>query len=136
MPNHVACPLVSRVSQELPCGVGGKLWDGASRVTPDAPENVRAFRWVQSYSRRYGAADVQLFQSGFGNFSSPQNAFIAEQVAMVLQGVWMYNFISKYNPKLEWGAAPFPHPADRPDLARSVVTETRGSQLFGPAGAG
>jgi multiple sugar transport system substrate-binding protein len=102
---------------------GGKLWDGVSRVTPDAPENVRAFRWVQSYSQRYGAADVQLFQSGFGNFSSPQNAFIAEQVAMVLQGVWMYNFISKYNPKVEWGAAPFPYPADRPDLARSSVVD-------------
>ena len=27
---------------------------------------------------------------------------------MELQGVWMYNFINKYNPQLEWGAAPFP----------------------------
>lgn len=102
---------------------GGRLWDEQGRATPDGPENVRAFRWVRSYSEKFGATDLQLFQSGFGNFSSPQNAFISEQVAMVLQGVWMYNFISKYNPNLEWGAAPFPHPADRPDLARSSVVD-------------
>jgi ABC-type glycerol-3-phosphate transport system substrate-binding protein len=102
---------------------GGKLWDGVGRITTDSPENLRAFRWVRSYSERYGAADLQLFQSGFGNFSSPQNAFISEQVAMVLQGVWMYNFITKYNPKVVWGAAPFPRPKDRPDLARSTVVD-------------
>jgi ABC-type glycerol-3-phosphate transport system substrate-binding protein len=66
---------------------------------------------VQSYSKRYGASALQTFQSGFGNFSSPQNAFLSEQVAMELQGVWMHNFIDKYAPNLEWGAAPFPHPA-------------------------
>jgi ABC-type glycerol-3-phosphate transport system substrate-binding protein len=27
---------------------------------------------------------------------------------MVLQGVWMHNFIDKYAPHLEWAAAPFP----------------------------
>lgn len=98
---------------------GGRLWDGKSRVTPTDPANIRAFRWVRSYSEKYGESDLQVFKSGFGTFSSPQNAFIAGKVAMVLQGVWMYNFISKYNPTLEWGAAPFPYPADRPDLKDS-----------------
>lgn len=96
---------------------GGKLWDGKDKITANAPENVRAFEWVQSYSKKYGATDLQSFRSGFGNFASPQNAFLAEKVAMELQGVWMHNFISQYAPKLEWGAAPFPHPANRPDLA-------------------
>jgi len=99
---------------------GGRLWDGHRRLTADAPENIRAFRWVQSYAQTYGPSALQLFKSGFGNFSSPQNAFIDEKVAMVLQGVWMYNFISKYNPKLDWAAAPFPYPAARPDLAFST----------------
>jgi multiple sugar transport system substrate-binding protein len=87
---------------------GGKLWDGKSRITIASDENVAAYRWVQSFSRKYGHSAVQAFQSGFGNFNSPQNAFIHEKVAMVLQGVWMYNFINNHNPKLEWGVAPFP----------------------------
>src|SRR5947199_204040 len=72
---------------------------------------------ITSYATAFGPSALQVFKSGFGNFSSPQNAFIDEKVAMVLQGVWMYNFIDKYNPKLDWAAAPFPYPADRPDLA-------------------
>jgi ABC-type glycerol-3-phosphate transport system substrate-binding protein len=106
------------------CWYGGRLWDGRARITSDSPENVRAFQWVQSYARNYGSKDLQLFQAGFGNFSSPQNAFIDGKVAMVLQGVWMYNYIDKYHPSLEWGAAPFPYPDDRPDLARSTPVGT------------
>lgn len=112
---------------------GGHLWDGHRRITAASPENLRAFHWVQSYSQAYGPSALQLFRSGFGNFSSPQNAFIDEKVAMVLQGVWMYNFISKYNPKLDWAAAPFPYPADRPDLAFSTNVDM--DVLTIPAGA-
>jgi multiple sugar transport system substrate-binding protein len=102
---------------------GGRLWDGRSRITAASPENIQAYRWVQAYSKEYGSSALQLFRSGFGNFSSPQNAFIDEKVAMVLQGVWMYNFVDKYNPKLDWAAAPFPYPANRPDLAQSSVVD-------------
>jgi len=102
---------------------GGRLWDGKSKITADCPENIRAFRWVQSYAKKYDVQDLQVFQSGFGNFSSPQNAFLAEKVAMEIQGVWMYNFIDKYAPHLRWGAAPFPYPARRPDLANSTPVD-------------
>lgn len=95
---------------------GGKLIDG-SRVTAASPENVRAFEWVASYSRKLGVDAVKRFRSGFGNFSSPQNPFLSGKIAMQLQGVWMHNFVEKYAPGMQWGAAPFPHPADRPDLA-------------------
>ena len=87
---------------------GGKLWDGKEHLTIDAPENVRAFLWIQEYARKYGEEKIQSFQSGFGQFSSPQNPFLNGLVAMELQGVWMHNFISKYKPELDWGAAPFP----------------------------
>lgn len=99
---------------------GGRLWDGTGRATVASPENVRAFTWVKGYADRYGSKDLQVFQSGFGNFSSPQNAFLAGQVAMVLQGVWMANYIHNNNPALDWDAAPFPVPESRPDLARST----------------
>src|SRR5439155_23157140 len=98
---------------------GGKLWDG-KRATIVTPENLRAFGWVKRYRDAYGGKDLQVFQSGFGNFSSPQNAFLTAQVAMEIQGVWMANYIHNGNPSLDWDAAPYPYPADRPDLANST----------------
>lgn len=87
---------------------GGRLWDGTN-ITFDSPENLAAFRWIRSYASHYGEEELRRFQSGIaGNFASPQNAFFTGRVAMVLQGVWMANFISQYAPELEWGAAPFP----------------------------
>jgi len=87
---------------------GGRLWDGKSTITADDPGNVRAYEWVAKYSKKYGAKRIRRFASGFGQFSSPQNAFLSSKVAMQLQGVWMHNFIEMYAPGMEWGAAPFP----------------------------
>ncbi len=87
---------------------GGTLWDGGRNILIDSPPYIQAFTWLQSYAREYGVAALQTFRSSFGNFSSPQNPFMSEQVAMVLQGVWMNNYISQHAPDLEWGAAPFP----------------------------
>jgi len=97
------------------CVFGGKMWDG-KKFTIDSPENVRAFTWAASYAKKFGVSETQNFQSGFGSFSSPQNPYLGGKVAMEMQGVWMANFISLYKPDLDWYAAPFPHPADRPDL--------------------
>ena len=102
---------------------GGRLWNGKDRITATAPENVRAFEWVRGYADRLGVKQLQVFASGFGSFSSPQNPFLSEIVAMELQGVWMHNFIANYAPHLEWGAGPFPYPADRPDLEGSAPVE-------------
>ncbi len=102
---------------------GGALWNGRDRVTAHSPENIRAFTWARSYSEQYGVGALQLFQSGFGSFSSPQNAFLSGKVAMVLQGVWMGNFIDRYAPHLEWSAAPFPYPAGDPELAEVAFVE-------------
>lgn len=99
---------------------GGRLWDGKGRLTVASPENLRGYNWVKGYADRYREQGLSVFQSGFGNFSSPQNAFLSNKVAMVQQGVWMANYIHNNAPGLEWDAAPFPHPADRPDLARST----------------
>lgn len=102
---------------------GGRLWDGVDTITADEPENVRAFEWVQSYSRRYGPGNVQTFQQGFGNFQSTENPFLTGKVAMVLQGVWMDNFVDRFRPGMEYVVAPWPHPADRPDLAYSAIID-------------
>ncbi|MCH7904743.1 MAG: ABC transporter substrate-binding protein [Armatimonadetes bacterium] len=102
---------------------GGRLWDGESQITCNEPEIVEAMRWVQKHAQQFGTGNLQNFKSGFGKFASPQNAFMDEKVAMVLQGVWMSNFINTYNPDLEWDAVPFPHPASRPDLANMTIAE-------------
>ena len=115
------------------CYFGGRLWNGEDTITIDSPANVRGYEWVESYAERYGVTSLQLFQSGFGNFSSPQNAFLSGQVAMVLQGVWMSNFVDKYAPGMEWGAAPFPYPADSPELAE--VASVEADVLCIPVGA-
>jgi multiple sugar transport system substrate-binding protein len=102
---------------------GGTLWDGRGSVTPDSPENLAAFEWFASYSRKYGVDNLREFSSSFGNFASPQDAFLSGKVAMVLQGVWMQNFIQKYAPKLEWAAAPFPS-VDPAKLHNVTIVET------------
>jgi len=103
---------------------GGDVWDGRGAITVTSPENLRAFRWILSYPEKYGKSQLQGFRSGFQDmFSTPQNLFLSGQLAMEMQGNWMYNFISKYSPGMEWGAAPFPYPADRPDLACTTVNE-------------
>lgn len=111
---------------------GGKLWDGKDKITCNSPENIRAFEWVASYTKKYGPG-AKSFVSGLGNFSSPQNGFISGKLEMQEQGVWMANFIHKYNPSLGWAAAPFPYPSNRPDLANTTIADL--DNLVIPRGA-
>ncbi|WP_428390058.1 ABC transporter substrate-binding protein [Mucisphaera sp.] len=90
-------------------------WWGASlvsedgtRVTPTDEANVGGMAWLRSYTEKFGTRNLLGFGSSFGNFGSPQNPFLEGRIAMVLQGVWLYNFIDQFSPQMEWGAAPFP----------------------------
>ncbi|MBU0677605.1 MAG: ABC transporter substrate-binding protein [Verrucomicrobia bacterium] len=87
---------------------GGDLWNGKDLITANSPENLAAAKWQESYPLKYGLNNIRAFGASFGNFASPQNPFLEGRVAMVLQGVWMYNFIDKYAPHLDWAVAPFP----------------------------
>ncbi len=76
----------------------------------DTPQQIAAYRWVQSFSKALGYQEVDSFQSGFGEFNSPLNPFMDGQVAMELQGPFLANFINRNNPRLigHYGVAPFP----------------------------
>lgn len=89
---------------------GGHLVDADCKtVTCDSPENVRAYKWFRSFVKDYDGKAVRRFDSSFrGQFASPSNSFMAERVAMQLQGVWMSSFIKEYGPNVEWAVAPFP----------------------------
>jgi multiple sugar transport system substrate-binding protein len=95
---------------------GGDVFkDGSPHV--DSKEANRALEWVASYAKKFGASSVQNFQSGFGNFSSPQDPFMEGKVAFELNGTWKANYIKIYQPNIKWFAVPFPYPSNRPDLA-------------------
>jgi multiple sugar transport system substrate-binding protein len=111
---------------------GGRLWDG-EEITVSSPENLEMARWISGYPERFGADNLLRFQSGFGTFASPQNAFFTGRVAMVLQGVWMDNFIRNYaSPDFEYGVAPFPS-ADPDRLTEVSLAEP--DSLSIPTGA-
>jgi multiple sugar transport system substrate-binding protein len=101
---------------------GGKLVKG-DQLTLNSPDNVKAFTWIAGYGKRYGSKEVQSFQSGFGNFESPQDPFMDGKVATEINGVWKGNYISSFRPELKgkWFAVPFPYPEDRPDLAGHAI---------------
>jgi ABC-type glycerol-3-phosphate transport system substrate-binding protein len=90
---------------------GGKWWDKTNRrFTFTDPGVVRCYQWVQSYLTRLGKQAVANFRAGFGNFDSPQNAFLAPTVAMEQQGTFFANYILNRGPRMEgkWAVAPFP----------------------------
>jgi multiple sugar transport system substrate-binding protein len=90
---------------------GGSWWDKTKhRFTLTDPNVVRAYEWVQSYSKNLGGHSEADFRLAQGNFDSPQNAFLAGAVASELQGTFLANFIRKQKPSMagKWAAAPFP----------------------------
>jgi multiple sugar transport system substrate-binding protein len=88
---------------------GGRYWDpDTHRFTMNDPNLLRMYHWIAGYTRRLGPDASMNFQSGFGNFDSPQNAFMSGMVAMEQQGPYMANFIYSRQPKLQWAVAPFP----------------------------
>ncbi len=112
---------------------GGKLMDG-DKVTINSPEAIRAFEWIDTYGKKFGSKEVQSFQSGFGNFGSPQDPFMDGKVATEINGVWKANYMKVFKPGTPWFAVPIPYPADRPDLAghtilsQDVLTIPRGAK--------
>ncbi|MBA3845629.1 MAG: ABC transporter substrate-binding protein [Planctomycetes bacterium] len=91
---------------------GGRLNDGPERITADDPKNIAAWEWVCGFAEKYGREQMLSFRQGFGTFDSPQNAFLSGKVAMVVQGVWMANFIRFHNSQLKYGCAAFPSAFD------------------------
>jgi len=91
---------------------GGSVWDGSGRLLLEEKPSRDHFRWAASYQERFGGDAMNRLRGAFGNFASPQNPFFSGQVAMIVQGVWMDNFIRQYAPPdFEYGVAPFPAPA-------------------------
>ncbi len=85
----------------------------------NTPQQRAAYRWYQSFTRRYGRANLEKFQGGFGPFNSPLNPFMSQRVAMEIQGPYFANFINQNAPDMKgrYGVAPFPTSFGRPGAA-------------------
>lgn len=90
-----------------PYWFGGRLYDPSTgEFFFTTPETLAAFEWVQGYSRRLGKAALTDFSSQFGNFDSPNNAFLSGKVSMVKQGPWMANYIYRLRPAMSEALVP------------------------------
>jgi ABC-type glycerol-3-phosphate transport system substrate-binding protein len=116
---------------------GGKLNDGIDKITADDPRNIEAWNWLLKFNGKNEseAADLLAFKQGFGTFDSPQNAFLSGRVAMVLQGVWMANFIRFHNPQMKWGCAPFPSSVEHEGGGNNPVTFVENDVIAIPRGS-
>jgi len=96
---------------------GGQWIDADNQPTANHEGNIAALQfWVDNVLNKYGVDNVRRFESGFGEYASPQNPFYTGKVAMVTDGEWQSRFIQQYAPDLKWAAGMIPVPADRPEL--------------------
>lgn len=100
---------------------GTLLSDDGRRALAGSAENVRGFEWLQSYPERIGRTRLLAFQSGFGNYNSLQQPFLAGQVGMVLHGPFLANVIELFRPDLDYAAVPFPVEASIYDPAAPIA---------------
>lgn len=102
---------------------GGSWYNEASGdVTPNLPENVRSIAYQRQFYEEFGIDQIQKFRSGMGQRGTPNDPLLTGQLAMMIG--WEYNFKKERTDNGPIGIAPFPYPADRPDL--------EGSGMVGP----
>ena len=69
-----------------------------TKVELDTPQMTACYDWIRGYSERLGNDAISEFTSGFGQFDSPANPFMAGQNSMELMGPWIGQFIEKFTP--------------------------------------
>lgn len=84
-----------------------QLWDGR-RCRIDTPEVRAALGWLARQRAEYGVNALLKFETASLPIEGADNPFLSGKLAMVLQGPWMSNWISKYKPDLDYGVARFP----------------------------
>jgi len=86
---------------QLPFWFGGELFDQKTQhFTLTTPQCVAAMEWVKSYSKRLGAAALNDFRNGLGDFASINSPFITGQSVMELYGPWSANYIGLLKPSM------------------------------------
>jgi multiple sugar transport system substrate-binding protein len=111
---------------------GGSWYNEATgKVTPNAEANVKSIAYQRSYYEEYGQSQIDKFKSGMGKRGTAQDPLLTGQLAMYIG--WEYNFMPERSDDGPIGVAPFPYPADQPELKGSGMVSPRA--LFIPAKA-
>lgn len=93
------------------CGGG---WFRDERFEPDAPQNVRAYRWVAELRARARSLVGERFSAQVNPIGGLcPDPFISGQVAVVIEGDWLVRRLIGH-PELEWMPAPLPSQDGRP----------------------
>ncbi len=108
------------------------FWFGGDLVDPTgtkllltSPEVEATYDWVRSYSVKLGKDALQVFNSGFGQFDSPENPFLVGENAMEQEGPWMAAFIEKLKPSMNrWNV-----PADQLQREQDFIELTKNKTL-------
>lgn len=80
--------------------------------TLDTPESEEALDFlVKGYDQLGGYTNAKAFESGFLNREN--SPFYVGTVAMMINGDWTLNELSRYAPQLDFGVVPAPVPDDR-----------------------
>lgn len=82
----------------------------------DDPAWADLLEWQKELVEWYGLDELNKFTAGIGQEWSADNAFHTGKIAMNLDGEWRNAFIAADAPDLDYGTAPFPGPAEHPEL--------------------
>jgi multiple sugar transport system substrate-binding protein len=105
---------------------GGSFYNAENQtITANDPKIVAALEWEASYRQRLTPEAVAAFQSGFGDYMSPQNSFFVGKEAMTQVGEWFIQFQKKFAPDLVMEFMPAPYPEGGNDN-----TTTFGGSVF------
>lgn len=95
----------------------GNGWEALSpdgrTVLLNDPSAVEALEWVTKVFEIQGGMDkISRFEGGLK--PGAQRPFLQNQIAMQINGAWMFNDIGRYKPELEFGVAFHPVKEERP----------------------
>jgi ABC-type glycerol-3-phosphate transport system substrate-binding protein len=116
----------------LPYWFGGEIYDEQTDTLQlTSPRVLAAYQWLYDYSAQIGARKVRRFHASMGsrNWNSPENPFLSGRQAMLLQGVWMANFIEKLRPS--WNRWRISDQTD-PDARDAEIREWKAQELTLP----
>ena len=99
--------------------------DGKSNVAKDAGIKA-AFEWQKNLVDKLGGfSRLDKYRTSFGEEFSDNNAFMTDQVEMIIDGEWRAGMIDDSNSKVNYGVAPFPVPDNKKDqYGKGYITGT------------
>ena len=92
---------------------GGKLLnEDETKVTANDPKIIKAFEWMGSYGKKYGAQKFAAYLGSIQDVGNPGHPFYTGKLGMMINGTWVVAQIKKYAPKTFFGIAGNPAPPD------------------------